>query len=295
MNNVDDLNTLLRGCVEEIDNGSQGRASGIDIFGLPKLDGLLGKLLPGQLMAIAARPSMGKKSLLVRLILQQTSSNRSVLMFSKSLRGHDLVNRMISATGDINISQLRSGMLDEESLPKVAMAVGKLKERSLFVCNDFTLTIEKISDCVRGIIKSGITIGLIIIDGIDNYIPVRSCESESCALAELKKIALEAGCPAVITAEINKKVERRPYKRPKLYDIKGPSNVEYAADQVIMIYRDEVYEEDSIYQRGALELIVQKNNNGPIGMAIAHLAGKYSEVRDIKCASNIVATLARPL
>lgn len=274
------VNTLLKQAVEKIDVLFR---SGSDITGLSsgiaELDAKTSGWQPGELIVLAARPSMGKTALALNFIEAAVmTQDKPSLVFSMEMPADALVMRMLSSIGRIDQGRLRNGKLTEEDWPKLEVAARKLKDKKLFIDDTAALTPNEIRARVRRIAREHGDPAIIMIDYLQ-LMHVGGSEGRTQEISEIsrsmKALAKEYSCPVVALSQLNRGVEQRPNKRPMNSDLRESGAIEQDADVILFIYRDEYYNEDSP-DKGIAELIIGKQRNGEIGTCRAAFVGKYT-------------------
>ncbi|VUD40589.1 Replicative DNA helicase [Thalassocella blandensis] len=276
----EDVNALLKKTVEKIDHlfRSDSDITGLST-GLSELDEKTSGWQPGELIILAARPSMGKTALALNFveaaILTQT---KPALVFSMEMPSDSLVMRMLSSMGRIDQGNLRNGKLTEEDWPKLEMAARKMKDKKLFIDDTAGLTPSEVRARVRRIAREHGNPGMIMIDYLQ-LMHVGGSEGRTQEISEisrsLKALAKEYECPVIALSQLNRGVEQRPNKRPMNSDLRESGAIEQDADVILFIYRDEYYNEESP-DKGMAELIIGKQRNGEIGTCRAAFVGKFT-------------------
>ena len=275
------VNDLLKATVQRIDELFR---SGSDITGVPSgiadLDTRTSGWQPGELIILAARPSMGKTALALNFVESAMfSQNRPVLVFSMEMPSAAMVMRMMSSVGRIDQGRMRNGKLTEEDWPKLSSAVAKMKDKLLFIDDTPGLSPQELRARVRRIAREHGNPGMIMVDYLQLMQIAGSSEGRTQEISEisrsLKAIAKEFDCPLIALSQLNRGVEQRPNKRPMNSDLRESGAIEQDADVILFIYRDEYYNEDSP-DKGIAELIIGKQRNGEIGTCRASFIGKYT-------------------
>jgi len=242
--------------------------------GLKYLDQCLdGGFRPGELILIAARPSMGK-SFVGAYAARRLAESAPVALFSLEMDALQIVRRMVAAEGGLLQSALNSNRLAPEQVDTFFSAYSALESLPIYV--DDTpgsgLTINRlVSECHRVYRKHG-SLGLVVVD----YLQLIGDQGAANRVGQLgqyssalKSLAKELGCPVVALSQLSREVEKRNDKRPVMSDIRDSGCLEQDADVIIFLYRDEYYNQNSPDQ-GVLELIIRKNRSGPTGTAKAN-------------------------
>ena len=241
-----------------------GKLRGITT-GLPELDDYLGGFHPGDLIIIGARPAMGKTALLLSMA-QAADAPRGFVSAEQS--SGQIGQRAISMTSRIPVSVLRAGQIGEEDFPLCSAAIGMLTQQDCVIYDKPAPTLAEVVHVARRWkVERGIQI--LYVDYVQRIKHGNAKQPRNERVAEvaegLKELARELNIPVVALSQVNRAVDERNNKRPGMADLSDSSALEKEADQVIMLYRDEVYFPDSAF-RGTAELILEKNRHGGIGM-----------------------------
>lgn len=275
------VNDLLKVTVQKIDELFR---SGSDITGVPSgisdLDQRTSGWQPGELVILAARPSMGKTALALNFVEGALFNQpRPVVVFSMEMPSSALVMRMLSSIGRIDQGKLRNGKLTEEDWPKLSAAVQKMKDKLLFIDDTGGLNPQEMRARIRRIAREHGNPGMIMVDYLQLMTVAGGGEGRTQEISEisrsLKGMAKEFDCPMIALSQLNRGVEQRPNKRPMNSDLRESGAIEQDADVILFIYRDEYYHEDSP-DKGIAELIIGKQRNGEIGTCRAAFIGKYT-------------------
>jgi len=275
------VNDLLKATVQRIDELFR---SGSDITGvasgLTDLDQRTSGWQPGELVILAARPSMGKTALALNFVeTAMFTQTKPVFVFSMEMPSAALIMRMMSSIGRIDQTKMRNGKLTEEDWPKLSSAVAKMKDKLLFIDDTPGLNPQEMRARVKRITREHGNPGLIMVDYLQLMQTAGASEGRTQEISEisrsLKAMAKEFDCPVIALSQLNRGVEQRPNKRPMNSDLRESGAIEQDADVILFIYRDEYYHEDSP-DKGIAELILGKQRNGEIGTCRAAFIGKYT-------------------
>lgn len=271
-----DIKELLAASVERIDFlYSKDRPTTGVLTGYQFFDELTAGLQKSDLIIIAGRPSLGKTAFASNIALNASVNNNiPVAFFSMQTPSEQLMTRMISTLGSIDLTKIRTGKLADNDWPKLTSAVGLLSDSPIYI-DDTPLCHEDIVIRAKSLARES-GIGIILIDNLSEMIATGQADYSQ-ALMSLKKLAKELNVPVVILTGVSRRVERRPNKRPMLSDIIG--DIEEIADLVVSIYRDEVYTLDSP-DKGTAEIIIGKNRNGPLGTNRLQFIGRYARFEE---------------
>jgi replicative DNA helicase len=258
--------------------------------GLDKLDRLTTGFQPGDLVVIAARPSMGKSALAGDVAREATLDGRgAAAIFSLEMPTRMCVERMLSAEARVNGQHMRTGRVTLDEWSRIGKAQMTLSARALFV-NDSARTIFEIRSlarqCSSKLANTTTPLRVVIVDYLQLMQGTGEATDETrereIALfsRELKALAKALNVPVVALSQLNRRVEQRPDKHPVLSDLRESGAIEQDADLVLFIYRDEVYNRDSD-AKGIAEIIVGKQRNGPIGTVEVAFLNDYTSFANL--------------
>jgi replicative DNA helicase len=246
-----------------------------DITGVPTgfydLDRMTSGLQAGDMIVLAARPSMGKTSLAIN-IAEHVALHEGlpVAVFSMEMGAAQLAVRIVGSIGRIDQGHLRTGKLSDDEWPRLTEAIEKLRTISLFIDESPGLTPSELRANARRLARQCGKLGLIVVD----YLQLMSGssggadENRATELGEisrgLKMLAKELQCPVIALSQLNRSVETRTDKRPMMSDLRESGAIEQDADVIMFIYRDDYYNKES-KEPGVAEVIIGKQRNGPTG------------------------------
>ncbi|MGB0956270.1 MAG: replicative DNA helicase, partial [Panacagrimonas sp.] len=201
-----------------------------------------------------------------------------VAVFSMEMSAEQLGYRVLSSRGGIDQSNLRSGKLDDREMDQLSWVVGKLRKAPLFIDETGALSPLELRARARRLAMRE-SIGLLVVDYIQLMQVPGTRDNRSNEIAEisrsLKSLGKELGVPVIALSQLNRGVEQRDNKRPRMADLRESGGIEQDADIVLFIYRDEVYNKESPDQ-GTAEIIIAKQRNGPTGMVKTAFFGRYT-------------------
>ncbi len=255
--------------------------------GYSKLDDMTAGLQPSDLIIVAGRPSMGKTSFAMNIAEQAAIRNKvPVGFFSLEMSGEQLALRMLSSLGRIDQTRVRTGQLQEQDWPRLTSAVSILSEAPIFIDDTPAITPTELrAKCRRLSREHGL--GLIVIDYLQLMRSAGFAENRTGEISEisrsLKALAKELSVPVIALSQLNRSLEQRPDKRPKMSDLRESGAIEQDADLITFIYRDEVYNENSV-DKGIAEIIIGKQRNGPTGTVKLAFLGQYTKFENYTAA-----------
>ncbi|MDI6400420.1 replicative DNA helicase [Balneolaceae bacterium ANBcel3] len=289
------LPDLLKGTIEYLEE-IRGKKQGIT--GIPtglEVDSMTAGWQKGDLIIIAARPSMGKTAFTLTAarnaaLHQDPEKQTGVALFSLEMSDQALVQRLLTMEGRIDAQKARTGKLDDSEFKKLIEAAGRLHTAPVFIDDTPSISImEMRSKCRR--LKSEHDIGLIIVDylqlmtGMQNDRQNR--EQEIAGISRgLKALAKELDVPVIALSQLSRAVEQRGGdKRPQLSDLRESGSIEQDADVVCFLYRPEYYniatDDQGNSTEGVAELIIGKQRNGPVGTVSLHFVKNYARFENL--------------
>jgi replicative DNA helicase len=243
--------------------------------GLKKLDEMTGGMHAGEMIIIAARPSMGKTSLAMNVIEHvAVDQKKACAVFSLEMTADSLVQRLICARARINMRSLMSGQfLNKGDFQQMTRAASQLAGSNIIIDDTPALSILDLRSKARRF-KKLYGIELIAVDYLQlcRSTSKRAADNRQQEIAEissgLKALAKELSIPVIVLAQLNRGPETRGSGKPKLSDLRESGSIEQDADVVGLLYRPEYYAEDEEEKQevgGQAELIIAKQRNGPTG------------------------------
>ena len=247
-----------------------------DVTGVPTgfydLDRMTAGFQGGDLIVLAARPSMGKTALAIN-IAEHVALHEGlpVAEFSMEMGAAQLAVRIVGSIGRIDQSHLRTGKLTDEEWPRLTEAIEKLRNISLHIDESAGLTSSELRANARRLARQCGQLGLIVVDYLQLMSgSTSSDENRATELGEisrgLKMLAKELKCPVLALSQLNRSVETRPDKRPMMSDLRESGAIEQDADIIMFIYRDDYYTKEASKEPGVAEVIIAKQRNGPTGV-----------------------------
>ncbi len=246
--------------------------------GLKKLDCAIGGLQPPDLYVIGARPAMGKTAVVINLML---NNDCPVGFFSTEQPMEQIGLRTLSIQSGVSARDLRSTQLNDDDWPNLNKAVKRTKKKDIFIHDNPSITIGELMREARRM-KYNHEIQVLYVDYIQR-IKSPKAESRRLEVAEvvtgLKTLARELNIPVVALAQVSRKVDERKDKRPHMGNLLESGVIEQEADVVILLYRDEVYNENGA--KGVIEFLIDKNRHGPVGALDFAWLGDQMKVGDL--------------
>ena len=279
-----DIQPIFTQVVERIDM-LYNRDNPSDVTGVPTgfvdLDRMTSGFQAGDLVIVAGRPSMGKTALALNIAQHVTlDAGLPIGIFSMEMGAGQLAMRLLSSLGKINAHDLRTGQLAEDDWRKLTNAVGRLSEAPIHIDETPGLNSLELRARARRLHRQYGQLGLIVIDYLQLMSSSRQGENRATEISEisrsLKGLAKELNVPVMALSQLNRSLEQRPNKRPVMSDLRESGAIEQDADTILFIYRDEVYNPDTLDKNKA-EIIIGKQRNGPTGTVMLTWNGKHTK------------------
>jgi replicative DNA helicase len=237
--------------------------------GFEDLDTITGGFQPGNLIILAARPSMGKSALMANFAENAALLGRGVALFSLEMSEGELAQRFIASQSRTKGDALRKGKVPESQWPKILAASAKLAKAPLYIDDSSDLSILDMRAKARRLVQQNPDgLGLILIDYLQLMRAHGATDNRVEQIGQisrgLKTLARELEVPVIALSQLNRGVEQRHDKRPVLSDLRESGAIEQDADLVMFIYRDEYYDQES-EREGIADLIIAKHRNGGLG------------------------------
>jgi len=258
---------------DEVDKLEKLSKEGTALTGTPSgfsdFDDITGGFQPGNLIIVAARPSMGKSALVADIAVNAALDHgRPVALFSLEMSESELAQRFVAARAKTKGDDLRKGRVTEREWPKVLEAASRLSQAPLWIDDSSDIGLLEIRAKARRM-KTQKGLDLIIVDYLQLMHPDGRTDNRVEQIGQisrgLKIMARELEVPVIALSQLNRGVEQRTDKRPLLSDLRESGSIEQDADLVVFIYRDEYYHPDDTEHPGEAELIISKHRNGALG------------------------------
>ena len=275
-----DVKSLLHATFEELERG-EGPAAGVMSW-FYEFDEMTSGLRPGELIIIAARPSMGKTSLALNLAMHAAvHGGRKVAIFSLEMTAQNIVRNMLCAMARFSGHDLRRGkFLNDQKRADLAQAAGPLFEADIFIDDMPSLSPTLLRAKARRL-QSKHGLDLILIDYLqlmEAGVAKRSIDNRQQEISyisrSLKGLARELGVPVIALSQLNRDAEKRPDNRPKLADLRESGAIEQDADVICLLYRKWYYSRQE-NDKNLAELIIAKQRNGPTGTVNLHFFADF--------------------
>ncbi len=236
--------------------------------GFYDLDDKTSGLQKSELIVIAARPSVGKTSLVLNIAenVGAGEDKKPVVIFSMEMSAQQLVQNMLCSNAKIDAHLMRTGKLDDSQFQKLPLAMGELSEASIYIDDTPGLSILELRAKARRL-KLQHDIQLIVVDYLQ-LMEARKAESRQQEISVisrgLKSLARELEVPVIAVSQLNRSVETREGHKPRISDLRESGTIEQDADVIILMHREDYYDENH-KEKNKVELNIAKQRNGPTG------------------------------
>src|SRR4051794_28840387 len=283
------IDTLLKESFERI---TALYEAGEDVTGVGsgfrELDRLTSGFQPGNLIIVAARPSMGKSALGLCIAANvAVRKGTPVGLFTLEMSKSEVTQRLMCSEAKVESQRLRTGKLAADDWPRLTAACDKLTKAPIYVDDTGSITMMEIRSKSRRLKSREPRLGLVIVDYLQLMTSGTTAENRvqevSQISRQLKVLARDLDVPIVALSQLSRAVEQRHDKRPILSDLRESGSIEQDADLVAFIYRDEYYNEESD-QQGLAEVIVAKHRNGPTDALRLSFLKRYAKFADLAAA-----------
>jgi replicative DNA helicase len=264
--------------------------SGADVTGVASgyrdLDRITSGFQPGNLIVVAARPSMGKSALGLCMAANiAVRSQTPVALFTLEMSKSEVTQRLMCSEAKVESQRLRTGKLSPEDWPRLTAACDKLAKAPLYVDDTGAITMMEIRSKARRLVSRHPDLGLILVDYLQLMTSGMTAENRVQEVSQisrsLKVLARDLDVPIVAMSQLSRAVEQRHDKRPILSDLRESGSIEQDADLVCFIYRDEYYSGEESDQQGIAEVIVAKHRNGPTDTVKLSFLKRYAKFADL--------------
>jgi replicative DNA helicase len=266
--------------------------SGADVTGVPSgfrdLDRITSGFQEGNLIIVAARPSMGKSGLALCVAANlAVRASTPVALFTLEMSKSEVTQRLMCSEAKVESQRLRTGKLAAEDWPRLTAACDKLAKAPIYVDDTGSITMMEIRSKARRLKQRHPNLGLIIVDYLQLMTSGTSAENRVQEVSQisrsLKVLARDLEVPILALSQLSRAVEQRHDKRPILSDLRESGSLEQDSDIVIFIYRDEYYNDESD-QQGLAEIHVAKHRNGPTDTVKLSFLRRYAKFSDLAAA-----------
>ncbi len=282
---ADPIRTVLAEAFKRIESQNNRRG----LTGLPsgytELDRILFGLNAGDLIILAARPSMGKTALALNMIeaaafAQPEWLDRppSILFFSLEMGRQQIASRMLFSRARVDAYRMRTGNIPDHDFPALAEAAGEFNLTNIFIDDSPGLSAMALRGRARRL-KAQVGLDLVVVDYLQlmSHPKAESRQMEISAISRsLKSLARELNVPVMALSQLSRQVELREDKIPQLSDLRESGSIEQDADVVMLLHRPEYYKRDDPELKNKAFVIVAKHRNGPTGEVQLHFFSEYT-------------------
>ncbi|ATD56120.1 replicative DNA helicase [Clostridium chauvoei] len=285
-NDYESLSTVLERGFLEIEKlfNNKGSITGVG-SGIRDLDAKTSGFQKGDMVLIAARPSMGKTTFSLNIAENAAlKEGKSVVIFSLEMSKEQLAYKLLCSEASVDMLKLRTGNLDDDDWERIARATGPLSKAKIIIDDTAGLSVmEMRSKCRK--IKMEHGIDLILIDYLQLMSGSSGSESRQQEVSEIsrsiKALAKEMECPVIALSQLSRAPEQRADHRPMLSDLRESGSIEQDADVVMFLYRDEYYNKET-EEKNIGECIIAKQRNGPVGTVKMAWIGSHSKFANLE-------------
>jgi replicative DNA helicase len=261
--------------------------NGGELVGVPTgykdLDFTLKGMRRGNLIVVAARPSVGKTALALNFVRNSSIRHGSVsVIFSLEMSKEEVLGRFISSEARVDFGRYQTGKIEEHEWANLSRAADGLSRASIFIDDTSPITPAEIRAKCRRIKTQMGRLDIVVVDyiqimrsGLSANKNVNREQEISEISRTLKSIAKELEVPVIAISQLNREVDKRNNKRPWLSDLRESGAIEQDADIIMFIYRDDLYNQES-ESKGIAEIIIAKHRNGPVGTVKLAWLGRYT-------------------
>jgi replicative DNA helicase len=263
--------------------------AGADVTGVPcgfrDLDRLTSGLQPGNLVILAARPSMGKSALALCIAANLgVRSQTPVALFTLEMSKAEVTQRLMCSEAKVESNRVRSGKLTQEDWPRLTAACDKLMKAPIYVDDTGSITMMELRSKARRLKAREPALGMIIVDYLQLMTSGATAENRVQEVSQisrnLKVLARDLDVPILALSQLSRAVEQRHDKRPILSDLRESGSIEQDADLVLFVYRDEYYNGEESESQGVAELILAKHRNGPTDSVKLSFLRRFAKFTD---------------
>ncbi len=242
-------------------------------------------LVPGNVMIVAGRTSMGKTALALDIALNVCQQGKTVGFFSYEMTAHEIMDRIVAGRLGVSTRVLQQGKLDDKLYTRLGKTLDEINGYSLFIDNNPDRSLDMfVSRARRMKLEHGLD--LLVLDYLQllfttaKFAQQSRVQMVSHVSNTLKSLAMELNCPIIALAQLSRKTEDRPNKRPQLADLRESGEIEQDADQVLMLYREGYYEEDC-ENPNLTDVFIRKNRQGETGQIQLHFDSDHMTFREV--------------
>ena len=281
------LNPILHDTFENIERLHERSSSVTGVpTGFSSLDELTAGFQKGDLIIVAARPSMGKTAFCLNIARHAAVEEKiGVGIFSLEMASHQLAQRMLCSEARVDSHLMRTGRLPGDAWSNLSVAVGSLAQAPIFIDETPALSVTEMRSRARRLLSEHDNLGLLIVDYLQLMRGPNGSESRqqeiSAISRSMKALAKELSLPIIALSQLSRAVESRTDGRPQLSDLRESGAIEQDADVVLFIYRPVRYGKAEENEKNKAEIIIGKQRNGPIGQVELVFLDQYAKFEEI--------------
>lgn len=275
---------LERGFLEIEKFNNRGAITGVG-SGIKDLDAKTSGFQKGDMVLIAARPSMGKTTFSLNIAENAAlKEGKSVVIFSLEMSKEQLAYKLLCSQANVDMLKLRTGNLEDDDWERIARATGPLANAKIYIDDTAGISVMDMRSKCRKI-KMEHGIDMILIDYLQLMSGSAGSDNRQQEVSEIsrsiKALAKEMECPVIALSQLSRAPEQRADHRPMLSDLRESGSIEQDADVVMFLYRDEYYNKET-EEKGIGECIIAKQRNGPVGTVKMAWIGAHSKFADLE-------------
>lgn len=282
---LEPVGPMLKAALEKIEAlGDAGGAVTGTPTGFHELDQILAGLHPENLVVVAARPGMGKSTLAINIAANIADHKKPVALFTLEMSREEVVHRLLASLAGVDASKIKTGQLDVDRWRKLSQASSKLYEMPFYVDDSHDLNVTSIRAKCRRLKRKG-GLELVVVDYLQLMQGPRAAENRQQEIADisrsLKNLARELKVPVIAVSQLNRQLESRENKRPRLGDLRESGAIEQDADVVLFIYRDDYYDANNPENAGIAEVEIAKHRAGARGTIKLAFAAEFNRFANL--------------
>ena len=277
-----DIREVLSAAVSAIEERRE-KKSVVTPTGFDSVDhALSGGMRPGNVVIVAGRPGMGKTSFATNIAFNIAAEGKTALIISMEMAAQELADRLIAHAGSVPLAEVLAGNMEGETGDRIMVGVQRLAELPIVIDDQGGLTLFELASKARSVKRRKGSLGVIVVD----YLQLMNGEGDSrnsqieAISRGIKALAKELAVPIILLSQLNRSCESRTNRRPVASDLRESGAIEQDADVIAMVYRDEIYNEDSP-DKGTAEIGIIKNRQGAPGTVRLSYIGKYTRFANL--------------
>lgn len=250
-----------------------------------QMDEMLSWFKPGELIILAARPSMGKTAFALNLLANASlQQKKSVAIFSLEMNSESIVDRILSLVAEIPMYKITRGQLEQEDFGMMGEAIEQLGDSNVYIDDKWITTIPQLKSKLRRLKIEKWSLDLVIIDYLQlmtgSWPSVGNRVQEISEISRwLKELARELEIPIIALSQLSRAVEQRIDKKPQLSDLRESGAIEQDADVVLMLHREDYYDPDTD-KKWYTDVCIRKNRNGAVGEIELHFVKEIMKFQE---------------